>query len=229
MAEVPHPAQRATAWPLTPTAVSSSRPRRTRCKTESAWMLACRTVPQPGYPRTPCSVAAPRSWSPKDGTTSPSPGPRQPAGLSRPTRLPCGSGARVQSQPRRSTPAAAPSPFTPPSRAPPPRPSPGPLRRSPRLGGPPDRRYFADFAHTPAGTWDDVIKAMSEPGPDTRGVNWVRREIGGQRRRATSLRPQQHGQGGVPRQPDLVPGPPGNVPRPRTDLLRAVPTPPGAS
>jgi hypothetical protein len=41
------------------------------------------------------------------------------------------------------------------------------------------RRYFPEFQRIEAGDWDDVVKAVTEPGPDTRGVVWVRREIGG--------------------------------------------------
>ena len=41
------------------------------------------------------------------------------------------------------------------------------------------RRYFADFAQTAADSWDDVIKAVSEPCPGTRGVIWLRRKLGG--------------------------------------------------
>jgi hypothetical protein len=41
------------------------------------------------------------------------------------------------------------------------------------------RRYFPEFRQVRVSDWDDVIRAVAEPGPDTRGVIWVRREIGG--------------------------------------------------
>ncbi|MGQ5640214.1 MULTISPECIES: YrhB domain-containing protein [unclassified Streptomyces] len=41
------------------------------------------------------------------------------------------------------------------------------------------RRYFPEFERVAVSDWDDVIKAVDEPGPETRGVVWVRREIGG--------------------------------------------------
>ncbi|WP_189325319.1 YrhB domain-containing protein [Streptomyces flaveus] len=41
------------------------------------------------------------------------------------------------------------------------------------------QRYFPSFQHVAVSDWDSVIRAMAEPGPDTRGVVWVRRELGG--------------------------------------------------
>ncbi|MGW1267631.1 toxin glutamine deamidase domain-containing protein [Streptomyces sp. NPDC002491] len=180
MAEAPQPAQRATDWlrhtygglvePATPQPVH---------ETEYAWMLACRTVPQPGYPRTPMLAAS--LVVPKDGTAPFHPAPADPlADLTPPASL-SEAVARVQGQPRRinargctvalhtaiSGAPSTPLPWHPSDEAP------GWVARL-------TRRYFADFAHTPADTWDDVINAISEPGPDTRGVIWVRREIGGQ-------------------------------------------------
>jgi hypothetical protein len=41
------------------------------------------------------------------------------------------------------------------------------------------RRYFPQFERVAVSDWDDVIKAVGEPGDGTRGLVWVRREIGG--------------------------------------------------
>ncbi|WP_426499739.1 YrhB domain-containing protein [Streptomyces sp. D54] len=42
------------------------------------------------------------------------------------------------------------------------------------------RRYFPEFERVSANSWDEVVKAVAEPGPDTRGLVWIRRELGGQ-------------------------------------------------
>lgn len=42
-----------------------------------------------------------------------------------------------------------------------------------------NRRYFEGFSRVPVGDWNDVIRALRGPGPDTRGLVWVRRQIGG--------------------------------------------------
>lgn len=41
------------------------------------------------------------------------------------------------------------------------------------------RRYFPAFEQVAVSDWDSVIRAVAEPGPDTRGLVWVRRELGG--------------------------------------------------
>jgi hypothetical protein len=41
------------------------------------------------------------------------------------------------------------------------------------------QRYFPTAEVGPCADWDTVIRAVSEPGPDTRGVVWLRRELNG--------------------------------------------------
>ncbi|MGY0017862.1 YrhB domain-containing protein [Streptomyces sp. YJ-C3] len=41
------------------------------------------------------------------------------------------------------------------------------------------QRYFPDFEPVSVSNWDDVVKAVTETGPDTRSAVWVRREAGG--------------------------------------------------
>ncbi|MEU1628729.1 YrhB domain-containing protein [Streptomyces sp. NPDC020096] len=41
------------------------------------------------------------------------------------------------------------------------------------------RRYFPQVEAAPCANWDEVIRAVRQPGPDTRGVVWVRRELRG--------------------------------------------------
>ncbi|MFJ9741027.1 toxin glutamine deamidase domain-containing protein [Streptomyces sp. NPDC101166] len=179
MAELPDPTQRATDWlrlvygglvePATAHPVH---------ETATAWLLPCRTVPQPGYPRTPMLAAS--IVVPKDGTAPFHPAPADPLADMAPPASSTEAAARVQGQPRRinargctvavhsliSGAPSTPLPWRPSDEAP------GWVARL-------MRRYFAGFTHTPADTWDDVVKAMSEFGPDTRGVIWLRREIGG--------------------------------------------------
>jgi hypothetical protein len=147
-------------------------------ETDAAWMMACRIVPQPSYPRTPmlaASVVVPK------GSGSPfHPAPGNPlADLSRPAS-PQEEMRRTKGQPRRinargctvalhssvNGAPCVPLPWRPADEAP------GWVARL-------KRRYFPDFTRIPVDGWDDVVKAITEPGPDTRGVVWVRREMGG--------------------------------------------------
>ncbi|MEV5507616.1 YrhB domain-containing protein [Streptomyces orinoci] len=147
-------------------------------ETATAWLFACRPLPQPGYPATPMLAAS--VVVPKGGGSPFHPAPSAPLADLEPVP-PQEAAARAQGQDRRinargclvalhSAIGGAPSvplPWRPSDEAP------GWWKRL-------HRRYFPEFGQVPAGDWDDVIKAVAEPGPDTRGVVWVRREIGGQ-------------------------------------------------
>lgn len=41
------------------------------------------------------------------------------------------------------------------------------------------RHYFPRFEQVPVSDWDSVVRAVADPGPDTRGLVWLRREVGG--------------------------------------------------
>ncbi|MFD8390381.1 YrhB domain-containing protein [Streptomyces sp. NPDC059680] len=146
-------------------------------ETATAWMFACRALAQPGYPSTP--MLASSVVVPKDGGSLFHPAPSSP--LADLEHAPSQEAAqRVEGQPRRinargcvialhSAISGAPSvplPWRPSDEAP---------GWWARLG----RRYFPAFERVDVSDWDDVIKAVGEPGPDTRGVIWVRRELGG--------------------------------------------------
>ncbi|MFJ3639011.1 YrhB domain-containing protein [Streptomyces sp. NPDC090108] len=146
-------------------------------ETAAAWLLACQTLPQPGYPRTPMLAAS--VVVPKDGGSPYHPAPSAPLADLEPA-TPQDTAARAEGQGRRinargclvavhSAVEGAPSvalPWRPSDEAP---------GWWTRLG----RRYFPAFERVEVSDWDDVIKAVEEPGPGTRGVIWVRREIGG--------------------------------------------------
>ncbi|MFC4503032.1 MULTISPECIES: YrhB domain-containing protein [Streptomyces] len=176
---MPVPHDRAAAW-LNATygglvAPSAAEPVH---ETPAAWLMPCRAVPQPGYPETPMLAAS--VVVPKDGGSPFHPAPSDPLADLAPAASPEETAARVAGQPRRintrgctvalhSAISGAPSmplPWRPSDEAP------GWVARL-------KRRYFPEFTRLPVNTWDDIIKAVSEPGPDTRGVVWVRREIGG--------------------------------------------------
>ncbi|OIJ67519.1 YrhB domain-containing protein [Streptomyces mangrovisoli] len=146
-------------------------------ETAAAWLYACRTLTQPGYPATP--MLAGSLVVPKDGSCPFHPAPSMPLGDLEPA--PPGEAAnRAEGQARRinargcvvamhcainGTPSV-PLPWRPSDEAP---------GWWDRLG----RRYFPEFQPVPVGDWDDLVKAVAATGPDTRGVIWVRREIGG--------------------------------------------------
>ncbi|GGR97937.1 hypothetical protein GCM10010269_41030 [Streptomyces humidus] len=179
MADLTDPARRAAAW-LRLTYGDLVEPATTHPvhETDTAWMLSCRALPQPGYPRTPMLAAS--VVVPKDGSSPFHPAPADPLADLAPPASPAEAADRAQGQPRRINvrgrvvalhaalcgAPACPLPWRPSDEAP------GWVARL-------KRRYFTDFVRTPADTWDDVIKAMSETGPETRGVIWLRREIGG--------------------------------------------------
>lgn len=146
-------------------------------ETSGAWMFACRTLNQPGYPATP--MLASSLVVPKDGSSPFHPAPSSPLADLEPAP-PQEAANRVQGQPRRinargclvalhsaiSGSPSVPLPWRPSDEAP------GWWARL-------TRRYFPEFERVDVGSWDDVVKAVAEPGPDARGVVWVRREIGG--------------------------------------------------
>lgn len=178
-AGMPNPAQQATAWLMSIYAglVELAAPHPVY-ETGTAWMLACRTVPQPHYPRTPMLAAS--IVVPMDGSSPFHPAPGDPLGdlVSAASRE--DAALRVAGQSRRinargctvslhstiSGARSVPLPWKPFDEAP------GWVARL-------KHRYFSEFTRIPVDSWDDVVKAIAEPGPDTRGVVWVRREIGG--------------------------------------------------
>jgi hypothetical protein len=176
---MPNPEQRATAW-LAATyrgLVQLATPHPVH-ESPTAWLMACRAAPQPGYPGTPMLAAS--VVVPKDGGALFHPAPSNPLADLAPAASPQEAAFRVEGQSRRinargctvalhSAISGAPSvplPWRPSDEAP------GWVARL-------KRRYFPEFTRIPVDSWDDVIKAVTEPGPDTRGVMWVRREIGG--------------------------------------------------
>ncbi|MDA4886262.1 YrhB domain-containing protein [Streptomyces sp. CCM_MD2014] len=175
---MPGPDQAATAW-LNATyggLVQLTVPHPVH-ETSSAWLMACRPLPQPGYPETPMMTAS--VVVPKDGSAPFHPAPSAPLADLEPAP-PREAAARAEHQARRvnargcvialhSAIGGAPSvalPWKPADEAP------GWWDRL-------TRRYFPEFARVPVNGWDDVVQAVAEPGPDTRGVVWVRRAVAG--------------------------------------------------
>lgn len=172
------PEQRVSAWLRTTYGplVELSTPQPVH-ETAAAWLMACRTVPQPGYPSTPMLAAS--VVVPKDGGSPFHPAPSVPLADLEPVPRQ-EAVARVEGQARRinargcvvalhsaiSGSPSAPLPWRPSDEAP------GWWARL-------QRRYFPEFQRVSVGDWDDVIKAVSESGPGTRGLVWVRRELGG--------------------------------------------------
>ncbi|MEU3302725.1 toxin glutamine deamidase domain-containing protein [Streptomyces sp. NPDC006678] len=147
-------------------------------ETDTAWLLSCRSLSQPGYPRSPMLAAS--VVVPKDGSSPFHPACSAPLADLEPSDA-WGSITRVRDQPRRinarGCAAAAHSALQGhPSSALPWRPAHEAPGWWERLG----RRYFPGLAHVPVHDWSDVIRALREAGPDTRGLVWVRREVGGQ-------------------------------------------------
>ncbi|MFI7387462.1 toxin glutamine deamidase domain-containing protein [Streptomyces sp. NPDC049813] len=146
-------------------------------ETDSAWMMACRAVTQPGFPRTPMLAAS--VVVPKIGGY-----PHHPASADPLTDLlsvpPEEAALRVTDQSHRingrgrvvATHTALgghPSVAVPWQ----------PAHEAPGWWARLNRRYFPHFEHVPVGDWDQVVRAVGEPGPGTRSVVWVRRAIGG--------------------------------------------------
>lgn len=178
-AHMPNPARQAVTWLMSTYGglVELAAPHPVH-ETETAWMLACRIVPQPRYPRTPMLAAS--VVVPKSGGSPFHPAPGDPLGDLGPAASPKEAVLRVAGQSRRinargcvvslhsvvSGARSVPLPWRPSDEAP------GWVARL-------KHRYFPAFTRIPVDGWDDVVRALAEPGPETRGVVWVRREIGG--------------------------------------------------
>ncbi|MFF7182134.1 toxin glutamine deamidase domain-containing protein [Streptomyces sp. NPDC008121] len=174
-----NPVQQATAWlsAVYGGLVELAVPRPVY-ETDTAWLLSCRALPQPGYPPSPMLAAS--LVVPKDGSS-----PFHPASSAPPADLepapPHETAARVCRQARRINARgcvaalhsalgghrAVALPWR-------------PAHEAPGWWDRLHRRYFPGFSHVPVDDWNDVIKALHVPGPDTRGLVWVRREAGGQ-------------------------------------------------
>ncbi|MFF3317238.1 toxin glutamine deamidase domain-containing protein [Streptomyces sp. NPDC003035] len=178
-ARAPHPTRQATAWLGTTYGglVELAVPHPVH-ETDTAWLLSCQVLPQPGYPRSPMLAAS--LVVPKDGSSPFHPAPSAPLADLEPAPSREAAG-RVRNQARRINArgcvAAVHSalgghrsvalPWS-------------PAHEAPGWWDRLNRRYFPGFTHVPADDWNDVIRALHSPGPDTRGLVWVRREAGGQ-------------------------------------------------
>lgn len=141
------------------------------------WLFACQVVGQPGYPRTPMLAAS--LVVPKDYGVPFHPASNDPWGdaagytLNPVKREPEIQARRLNARGCVVTVAAAiaggPS-------------SPLPWQPSHEAPGWWElllRRYFPAAEQLPCASWDEVIVRAEETGPDTQGVVWVRRAIGG--------------------------------------------------
>ena len=146
-------------------------------ETPAALMFSCRTAPQPGYPDTPMLAAS--LVVPKDGSSPFHPAPSDPLADLAPAD-PEKAALRVTGQARRINArgclvalhsAIERAPSVPLSWQ--------PSDEAPGWWARLTRRYFPSFQRVRVSGWDSVIQAMTEPGPDTRGVVWVRRTLGG--------------------------------------------------
>ncbi|MFJ3170919.1 toxin glutamine deamidase domain-containing protein [Streptomyces roseus] len=141
------------------------------------WLFACRSTAQPGYPRTPMLAAS--LVVPKDLGTPFHPAADDPwrdaaAYTQDPVeRDPGVQARRLNSRGCVVTVAAAiagapssPLPWQ-------------PAREAPGWWHLLLRRYFPAAEQLRCASWDDVIRRAQETGPDTQGVVWVRRALGG--------------------------------------------------
>jgi hypothetical protein len=144
----------------------------------TAWLFPCRTLPQPGYPGTPMLAAS--VVVPKDGSSPFHPAPSAPFADLAPAASYDEAVARAANQPRRINARGClvtlhamidGGPSTPLSWQ--------PSDEAPGWWDRLLRRYFPEFEPVPVTSWDEAVKAIAEPGPDTRGVVWVRREAAG--------------------------------------------------
>ncbi|MGC5530236.1 YrhB domain-containing protein [Streptomyces sp. SR-10] len=174
------PDQQAAAW-LTHTYRGLAEPAAPHPVAESAtaWLMACRTVQQPGFPHTPMLAAS--VAVPKDGSSPFHPAPSAPLADLEPAASYEAAVARSQNQGRRINArgtvvamhsAINGSPSVPLAWQ--------PSDEAPGWWSRLTRRYFPEFERVSASSWDEVVKAVAEPGPDTRGLVWIRRELGGQ-------------------------------------------------
>lgn len=146
-------------------------------ETQAAWMFACRTLAQPGYPATPMLAAS--VVVPKDGSLPYHPSASDPLADLDPAD-PQEETARVTNQARRINARSCVVAVHSGIEAAPSVPLPWqPSHEAPGWWDRLTRRYFPAFEQVPVSDWDSLIRAVAEPGPDTRGVVWVRRELGG--------------------------------------------------
>ncbi|WP_407841653.1 YrhB domain-containing protein [Streptomyces sp. DSM 116496] len=144
---------------------------------KGTWLFACRTIEQPGYPRTPMLAAS--VVVPKDAGRPFHPAADDPWGdAAAYTRAPASRDPQTQARRLNSrgcvvTMAAAlagapssPLPWQ-------------PTHEAPGWWELLLRRYFPDAEQLLCGSWDEVIRRARETGPDTQGVVWVRRTAGG--------------------------------------------------
>ncbi|WP_416965457.1 toxin glutamine deamidase domain-containing protein [Streptomyces sp. Agncl-13] len=173
------PARRATAWldALYGGLVELAVPHPVH-ETNSSWLMACRTLNQPGFPRTPMLAAS--VVVPKIGGFPFHPASSAPFADLEPVS-PEEAARRVTAQNHRinargcvtavdamidgSQSVALPW---------------QPAHEAPGWWSRLHRRYFPRFEHVPVHNWTAVVRAIRDPGPGTRGVVWVRREIGRQ-------------------------------------------------
>ncbi|MFD4558858.1 toxin glutamine deamidase domain-containing protein [Streptomyces sp. NPDC058469] len=176
---VTDPTQRATAWldALYGGLVELAVPHPVH-ETSTSWLMACRTLNQPGFPRTPMLAAS--VVVPKIGGFPFHPASSAPFADLEPVS-PEEAARRVTGQNRRinargcvtsvhtmveGNPSVA-LPWQ-------------PAHEAPGWWSRLNRRYFPRFEHVPVNDWSDIVRAVRGPGPGTRGVVWVRREAGGQ-------------------------------------------------
>ncbi|MFF6993824.1 YrhB domain-containing protein [Streptomyces sp. NPDC008313] len=145
----------------------------------TAWLMACRTVRHPGYADTPMLAAS--VVVPKDGSAPFHPSPSAPLADLEPAPSYEAGVARVENQSRRINArgclvalhsAIGKSPSTP-----------LPWQASDEAPGWWSRLigwYFPEFERVRVDSWDEIVEEAVKTGPDTRGVVWVRREVGGQ-------------------------------------------------
>ncbi|NEB82431.1 hypothetical protein G3I40_45570 [Streptomyces sp. SID14478] len=217
------PATRATVWlgEVYGGLVELATPRPV-AETDTAWLMPCRTVAQPGFPRTPMLAAS--VVVPKIGGYPFHPAPSAPLADLQPVP-PLEAASKITEQSRRinargcvaATHSAidgcpsTPVPWQ-------------PAHEAPGWWARLHRRYFPHFERVPVHSWEDVARALHEPGPDTRGVVWIRRAIGGHEITGNLI--YAHNDGG---QTVLLDGPTTSLARIEEDwvrelvLVRAVP------
>ncbi|GAB2775766.1 toxin glutamine deamidase domain-containing protein [Streptomyces daliensis] len=179
------------------------------------WLFACRATPQPGYPATPMLAAS--VVVPKDGSTPFHPASHDPLGdIARFPEAPSPRTAEAQSRLLNARGCAvavdsaingAPSTPLPWS----------PAHEAPGWWRLLLRRYFPGAEQLRCASWDEIVAATREPGPGTRGVVWIRREIGGTE--ASGHLVYAHNNGG---QVVLLDGMTGGLARPETGSVRGL-------
>ncbi|WP_406085565.1 YrhB domain-containing protein [Streptomyces virginiae] len=141
------------------------------------WLFACRTTEQPGYPRTPmlaASLVVPKDYGEPFHPASYDPWGDASAYTRDPVeRDPQAQARRLNARGCVVTTAAAiaggpssPLPWQ-------------PAHEAPGWWELLLRRYFPAARELRCASWDEVITRAEETGPDTQGVVWVRRVIGG--------------------------------------------------